>query len=89
MTMSVDRNNAGMYVKAYVERVQKIEEEIKEKNAAKSEIFKEAKVHGFDVKILKLVLKRARMDPDVLAEEEAILEMYENALNTFADPLED
>lgn len=87
--MQVDRNNAGQYIEAYIKRVEQVEVEIKDLNMTKSEIFKEAKHHGFDVKVLKLVLKRRRMDPDALAEQEALLQMYENAVNGIAiDPLD-
>ena len=43
----------GDRICAFVERVERIDEEIKELNEGKKEVFAEAKGEGFDVKVLK------------------------------------
>ncbi|MBY0260546.1 GapR family DNA-binding domain-containing protein, partial [Methylobacterium sp.] len=47
---------AGDRIRSIIERVEKVEEEIKELMEAKKEIFLEAKGEGLDVKILKEIL---------------------------------
>lgn len=63
-------------LKAIVERVERVEAEIAELNADKSDIFKEAKSNGFDVKILKRVIAARRKDPAKLREEDEIFDLY-------------
>lgn len=76
MTQSHDQ------LKAFVERVERIEEEIKAGNDDKRDIYAEAKSAGFDVKALKTVIARRRKDPSELTEHEALVETYEAALGT-------
>lgn len=65
---------------AIVERVERLETEITALNEDKSDIFKEAKSDGLDVKILKRVIAIRRQDPSKRAEEEAILDLYLSAV---------
>jgi uncharacterized protein (UPF0335 family) len=44
------------------------------------EVMAEAKSRGFDTKILRMVISRRKKERDELAEEEAVLAMYEAAL---------
>lgn len=67
-------------LKQFVERIERMEEEIRERNSDKSEIYSEAKARGFDVKIMKQIIALRRKDPAQRSEEEAILELYLNAL---------
>ena len=52
----------GNRIRSFVERIEQIENEIKELNEAKKEVFSEAKGEGFDVKILKEIIKLRRQD---------------------------
>jgi uncharacterized protein (UPF0335 family) len=63
-------------LRSIVERVERLETDIAEMNADKSDVFKEAKSNGFDVKILKRVIAARRKDPAKLAEEEQLFELY-------------
>jgi uncharacterized protein (UPF0335 family) len=63
-------------LRSIVERVERLETDIAEMNADKSDVFKEAKGNGFDVKILKRVIAARRKDPAKLAEEEQLFELY-------------
>ena len=67
-------------IKAYVDRVEAINGQIKSFNDDKRDIFAEAKSHGFDTKALKIVIQRRAKDPDELSELQAVVETYENAL---------
>lgn len=67
-------------IKAFVERIERINEEIKASNDDKRDIFAEAKGSGFDVAALKEVVKRRSKDPDLLQEFETIVDLYWNAL---------
>jgi uncharacterized protein (UPF0335 family) len=71
---------AAAQLRAIVERIERLNEEIKGLNADKSDIFKEAKGNGYDADALrKLVAIRAK-DPAKVAEQEAILDLYKSAL---------
>lgn len=63
-----------------IERIERIEEEIKGLNEDKSDIYKEAKANGFDVKVLRKVVALRRKDYAERQEEDAILEIYMQAL---------
>ncbi len=81
---------AGEQLLGYVSRVERIEAEIDDLNADKREIYGEAKAIGFHKKVLRLIVRRRRMDPDQLREEEDLLELYERTLaeTNARDPLE-
>jgi uncharacterized protein (UPF0335 family) len=44
------------------------------------EVFADAKNNGFDIKTIKHVLKLRKMDKDKLAESEALIELYREAV---------
>lgn len=67
-------------LRQYVERVERLEEEIKELNADKSDVFQEAKGNGFDVKALKTIIKIRRQDDGERREHDAVVETYAKAL---------
>lgn len=67
-------------LRAFVERIERLEEEIKALNADKSDVYGEAKASGFDTKILRQVIALRRKDHAERKENEAILELYLEAL---------
>ena len=67
---------AAAQLRDFVERIERLEEEIKELNANKSEIYKEAKFDGFDVKVLRKVVEARRMDRAERMEVESIFDLY-------------
>jgi uncharacterized protein (UPF0335 family) len=71
---------AGHQLRAIVERIENIEGEIKELTEAKKEIFIEAKGNGFDVKILREVIRVRKQDPSERDERESLLEVYLQAI---------
>jgi uncharacterized protein (UPF0335 family) len=71
----------GNRIRSFVERIEQIENEIKELNEAKKEVFSEAKGEGFDVKILKEIIKLRKQDQDERDEHESLLDVYMRAMN--------
>ncbi|MEH3147446.1 MAG: DUF2312 domain-containing protein [Methylobacterium frigidaeris] len=72
---------AGDRIRTIVERVEKVEEEIKDLMEAKKEIFLEAKGEGLDVKILKEIIKLRKQDKDERDEHETLLDVYMRAMD--------
>jgi uncharacterized protein (UPF0335 family) len=77
---------AGDQLRAFVERIEHVEEEIKALNEDKKSIFDEAKGEGYDVKILKEVIRLRKQDKKERDEHESLLEVYLHAIET-AQPL--
>ena len=73
---------AGDRIRSLIERIEHIEEEIKALNEGKREIFAEAKGEGFDVKILKEILRLRKQDKDERDEHETLLDLYLRAMET-------
>lgn len=67
-------------LKSIVERVEKLNEDKQAISADISDIFKEAKGNGFDVKALRKVIALRKLSADDRAHQDAILETYMNAL---------
>src|SRR5688500_11832224 len=80
LSMSKPGGVAGDQLRAFVERIEHIEEEIKSLTEDKKEIFAEAKGEGFDVKILKEVIRIRKQDQEERQEHESLLEVYLHAL---------
>ncbi len=72
-------------LKSYMERLERLEEEKAALMETIKEVFGEAKGNGFDTKIMKQVLKIRKMDKDDRDEQEALLDLYLNALGMASD----
>ena len=71
---------AGDQLRAIVERIEHVEDEIKELTEAKKEIYLEAKGNGFDVKTLREVIKLRKQDQKERDEQESLLDAYMQAI---------
>ena len=71
---------AKEHLKSFIERLERMDEEIKALNDDKRDIYAEAKGCGFDVKAIREILKIRRLDADTRAEHEAIVDLYMQAL---------
>lgn len=71
---------AASELRSFCERAERLEEERKDISEHLKEVFAEAKARGYDVKVLKKVIALRKRDPHDIAEEEAVLEMYREAL---------
>lgn len=67
-------------LKSIVERIERLEEDIKAINDDKKEVYGEAKANGFDVAVIKKIVALRRKPASERAEEDAILELYLQAL---------
>jgi len=67
-------------LKAFVERVERLEEEKKAIADDVRDVYAEAKANGFDVKALRTVVRLRKQDVNERKEQEAILETYLHAL---------
>lgn len=64
-----------------ISRIERLEIEKADLAEDIKEIYAEAKATGFDTKIMKQIIKLKKLDKAKLAEEEAILELYMQALD--------
>jgi uncharacterized protein (UPF0335 family) len=69
---------AGDQLRTIVERIEKVEEELRELSEAKKEIYQEAKSNGFDVKILREGVRK--QDQNERDEQESLLATYLQAI---------
>ena len=67
-------------LKSIVERIERLEEDKKAIAGDIKEVYAEAKANGFDTKILRKVISLRKKDRNEREEEEAILDLYMNAL---------
>ena len=71
---------AGDQLRAIVERIERVEEEIRELTEGKKEIYLEAKGNGFDVKIMREVIRVRKQDQKERDEQESLLDLYLQAI---------
>jgi len=76
---------AADHLKAFIERIERLEEEKKAIADDISDVYQEAKGSGFDVKAVRTIIRMRKQDADERAEQEAILETYLKALGMLAD----
>lgn len=67
-------------LRAFVERIERLEADKKDIADAQKEVMAEAKGRGYDTKVLRKLVSLRKQDPQVRNEEEAVLEMYKDAL---------
>lgn len=67
-------------LRQFIERIEQINAEIADLNETRKEAFSEAKGRGYDTKVMRKLIAIRKRRADDVAEEEAILEMYRNAL---------
>ena len=78
--MSEPTEIAGDQLRTIVERIEHVDQEIKELTEAKKEIFIEAKGNGFDVKVIREVLRVRKQDQKERDELETLLDIYLKAI---------
>ncbi len=61
---------------SFIERLENLHAQHNDINHDMSEIYAEAKSQGYDPKFIKKMIKLRAKDPDQLAEEQALMEMY-------------
>lgn len=68
------------HLKGFIERIERLEEEKQAFVDDIKDVYAEAKANGFDVKILRMIVKIRKQDRDERIEQETILELYKSAL---------
>ena len=87
--MSTKTSFAKGQLKTIVERIERLEEEKKTIAADIKEVYAEAKGNGFDTKILRKVISIRKKDRHEREEEEAMLDVYLDALGMLAGATEE
>ncbi|SDX01374.1 DUF2312 domain-containing protein [Litoreibacter albidus] len=67
-------------LRQFVERYERLDQEKKDLAEAQKEVMSEAKGRGYDTKVLRKIMALRKRDPQDISEEEAVLEMYKEAL---------
>ncbi|MTV30179.1 DUF2312 domain-containing protein [Rhodoblastus acidophilus] len=70
----------GGHLKAFIERIERLEEEKKAIADDIKDVYAEAKGNGYDVKIMRKIVSIRRQDENKRREEEEILDLYLSAL---------
>lgn len=78
-------SNINAQLRGIVERIERLEEEKAKVASDIREVYSEAKANGFDTKTLRKVIALRKKEAAERAEEEAMLEVYMNALGMIAD----
>lgn len=71
---------AAGQLRAFIERIERLDEDSRALNDDRKEVYAEAKGNGFDTKAIKTLVRLRRMDQAQRQEEEAILDLYKAAL---------
>jgi uncharacterized protein (UPF0335 family) len=67
-------------LRQFVERIERLESEKKDIAEQVREVYAESKSRGYDQKALRAIVSLRKRDKDDIAEAEAVLEMYKEAL---------
>ena len=76
---------SGNRILSFIERIERIDEELKELSEGKKDVLNEAKGEGFDVKVLKEILRLRKQDQDERDEQDSLLDLYLRAMQS-AEP---
>jgi uncharacterized protein (UPF0335 family) len=76
-------------LRAFIERIERMEEEKKAISDDIKEIYAEAKGNGFDTKVLRQIIRIRKQDHAERMEQEALLELYMAALGMASAPAND
>jgi uncharacterized protein (UPF0335 family) len=86
MTMALDAttetptNVAGERLRSIVDRIERLEEERKALGSDIKDIYAEAKSAGFDIKVLRQLIRIRKQEPAEIEEQETLLDVYRRAL---------
>ncbi len=75
-------NIAAEKLKSFVERIERLESEKSELAGDIREVYSEAKGNGFDIKIMRQVIRLRKMEVADRREQDELLEIYRRALDT-------
>lgn len=75
-------NNSSKALQSYIERVENLEEEKSNIATDIKEVYAEAKGNGFDVKTMRKIIARRRIEREERMEQDMLLETYEKAIES-------
>lgn len=75
-----DVSERNMELLQFIERVERIEEEIKGVQDDRKDVYAEAKANGYDPKIMKRIVALRKMEPNARQELDALMETYRSAV---------
>ena len=75
-------------IRAFIERIERLEEEKASIAGDIKEVYAEAKGNGFDTKVLRKIVSIRKQDHNERMEQEALLELYLTALGMATAPTE-
>jgi uncharacterized protein (UPF0335 family) len=67
-------------LRQFIERIERLDAEKKDLAEQQKEVMAEAKGRGYDTKVMRKLITLRKRDQNDIAEEEAVLEMYKEAL---------
>jgi uncharacterized protein (UPF0335 family) len=73
-------NIAGERLRSIVDRIERLEEERKAMGSDIKDIYAEAKSAGFDVKVLRQLIRIRKQEPAEIEEQETLLDVYRRAI---------
>ena len=71
---------AAEELRGYIERIERLEEERKALGSDIKDIYAEAKSAGFDVKVLRQLIRLRKQEPAEVEEQEMLIDVYRRAL---------
>lgn len=83
MSVSIEEkpsNIAGERLRSVIERIERLEEERKALASDIKDIFSEAKSAGFDVKVIRQLIRIRKLEPADVDEQETLLDVYRRAI---------
>jgi uncharacterized protein (UPF0335 family) len=79
-SIEILNGTAQTQLKTIIERIERLEEDKAAIMADQKEVYAEAKGNGFDVKVIRKVVRLRKQDRAKRLEEEAILDLYLSAI---------
>jgi uncharacterized protein (UPF0335 family) len=67
-------------LRQFIERFERLESEKKDLADQQKEVMAEAKARGYDTRVMRKIVALRKRDKEDIAEEEAVLDMYKEAL---------
>lgn len=67
-------------LRSFIERIERLDAEKKDISESQKEVFAESKARGYDTKIIRKIVALRKKDPQEISEEDAVLELYREAL---------
>jgi uncharacterized protein (UPF0335 family) len=71
----------------FIQKIERLEEDKAEIQEGIKSVFAEARMRGFDVKIMRQIMKLRKMNGRERQEQEALLDLYKNALGMIEEEL--